>query len=104
LIDHPEGRLVDYFRSLDRLQGLGDVLVLPGHGPVGATCVERASAILQHRRDRLAEVRSAWSAGAMTAPDLVRAVYGDLEPPLARAAQRNVEAALEYLQNVDPDG
>jgi glyoxylase-like metal-dependent hydrolase (beta-lactamase superfamily II) len=101
LIDHPEGRLNDYFASLDRLRDLGDVLVLPGHGPVRDTSVERASEILRHRRERLAQVRQARADGAVTTTDIVRAVYGDLEPELLLAAARNVRAQVEYLQTIE---
>jgi glyoxylase-like metal-dependent hydrolase (beta-lactamase superfamily II) len=97
LIDHPEGRLHDYFASLDRLHDLGEVLVLPGHGPVGHTSVQRASEILRHRRERLAQVRRARVDGAVTTIDIVRSVYPDLEPGLMLAAARNVEAQVEYL-------
>jgi glyoxylase-like metal-dependent hydrolase (beta-lactamase superfamily II) len=103
LIDHPEGRLHDYFASLDRLHDLGEVLVLPGHGPVGHTSVQRASEILRHRRERLAQVRQARVDGAVTTMDIVRAVYPELEPELMLAAARNVEAQVEYLQLTEPE-
>lgn len=102
LIDHPEGRLADYFASLERLGGLGEALVLPGHGPVSETALERASAIVKHRRERLAQVRLAWAGGAVTVREVVDAVYGQLDADLLPAAERNVAAQIEYLRTAQP--
>jgi len=54
-------------------------------------------AYLAHREERLAQVRTALAQGARTATDVVRIVYAELDPSLRVAAQRSVEAQLEYL-------
>jgi glyoxylase-like metal-dependent hydrolase (beta-lactamase superfamily II) len=97
LVDHPEGRLRDYLESLERLASLDDAVVLPGHGPHGARVGELAQAYLEHRHTRLAQVRAALNAGAVTSRDVVDAVYADVPDHLKPAAERNVLAQLTYL-------
>lgn len=104
VIAHPEGRLADYLATLDRLRGLGEVVVLPGHGPVSGDAVGQATAYLAHRRERLDQVREAVAAGASTADDVVDAVYADVSGDVRWAALLSVEAQLAYLREVSESG
>ncbi|MCW2622599.1 MAG: putative hydrolase [Frankiales bacterium] len=97
VIAHPEGVLADYLTSLRRLQELGDLTVLPGHGPELPSAESVTTAYLAHRAERLEQVRQAVAAGALTAEQVVAAVYGDLEKTLARAARMSTRAQLLYL-------
>src|SRR2546429_7606806 len=54
-----DGSLAAYLASLELLEGLGPMRVLPGHGAALADCGAAAHAYLEHRRARLAEVRDA---------------------------------------------
>jgi len=98
VIAHPDGHLGSYLSSLRRLRELGRRLVLPGHGPVLPDLAAAADAYLAHRAERLAQVRAAVAAGALTARDVVRQVYGDLDPALYEAAARSAQAQLDYLR------
>jgi glyoxylase-like metal-dependent hydrolase (beta-lactamase superfamily II) len=93
----PDGNLGDYLASLRRLEGLGPVPVLPGHGPALADCAAAARYYLQHRLARLEQVRAARAAGAETAEQVVRVVYADVDPVLWPAAEWSVRAQLAYL-------
>lgn len=101
VVPWPEGHLGDYLSSLDRLVELsrsGRVRRLaPGHGPVVDDPVEHLQTLRAHRLERLEQVRDAVAAGARTAADVVSAVYGPLEPTLARAAASSVRAQLAHL-------
>jgi 8-oxo-dGTP pyrophosphatase MutT (NUDIX family) len=93
--------LADYLASLRRLQELGEVTVLPGHGPELPSAGAVTTAYLAHRADRLEQVRQAVTAGSLTAEQVVATVYGDLEKTLARAARMSTRAQLLYL-GLDP--
>ena len=97
VVAHPDGVLADYLRSLDRLAGLGDLAVLPGHGPELASAGVAAERYLAHREQRLQQVREALDAGAQTPEQVVRTVYADVDPALWPAAELSVRAQLAYL-------
>ncbi|QCU77228.1 MBL fold metallo-hydrolase [Citricoccus sp. SGAir0253] len=57
MIDHPDGTLADYLRSLELLISLGDATVLPAHGPALASIAEVGRQYREHRHARLEQVR-----------------------------------------------
>ncbi|QCY46491.1 MBL fold metallo-hydrolase [Glutamicibacter creatinolyticus] len=80
ILEHPDGTLVDYLDSLQRLAGLPDLPLHPAHGP-------------QHR-----VAPAAGKAGAHATPaELLDLVYPDLDPRLVGAATHSLEAQLHYL-------
>jgi glyoxylase-like metal-dependent hydrolase (beta-lactamase superfamily II) len=103
VVAHPDGDLGDYLRSLELLEGLGTIPVLPGHGPSLADCAAAARHYLEHRRQRLDQVRVAVAAGAGTAREVVETVYADVDPALWPYAEWSVRAQLAYLQAESPD-
>ena len=98
VVAHPDGVLADYLASLRRLQELGDLQVLPGHGPELASAGVAATHYLAHRAQRLVQVREALEAGATSAQQVVETVYTDVDRALWPAALQSVRAQLVYLQ------
>ncbi len=124
MVAHPDGRLVDYLSSLRTLQRLIDEspidVVLPGHGPVVSSPADAVAYYMQHRYERLDQVRRALegiakpvsaselgsSEGEPTTgglisdgliKDIVAMVYADVPRELWPAAELSVAAQLEYL-------
>ncbi|MDP5228580.1 MBL fold metallo-hydrolase [Arthrobacter sp. YJM1] len=102
MIDHPDGTLGDYLRSLERLAALAETAkgtrVLPAHGGLGRELADVVHEYRDHRLARLAEVRAAVAqlgddAGAVTA-----LVYSDVPPGVLPAARLSIEAQLRYLR------
>ena len=98
VVAHPDGVLGDYLESLRRLQSLGDLTVLPGHGPELPSAGVAAEQYLAHREARLDQVRAALAAGATTAEQVVQTVYADVDRVLWPAATLSVRAQLLHLQ------
>jgi glyoxylase-like metal-dependent hydrolase (beta-lactamase superfamily II) len=100
VVAHPDGNLGDYLDSLRRLRELGDIAVLPGHGPELPSAAQAAQFYLDHRSQRLDQVRAALAQlGAdASARQIVETVYADVDPVLWPAAELSVNAQLEYLQ------
>ncbi|WP_131749139.1 MBL fold metallo-hydrolase [Frankia sp. Cppng1_Ct_nod] len=98
VVAHPDGRLGDYLTSLRRLRDLGDVTVLPGHGPELPAAGRAADAYLAHRQARLDQVQAALTAGDTTASEIVQRVYADVDPALWPAAELSVRAQIDYLR------
>jgi glyoxylase-like metal-dependent hydrolase (beta-lactamase superfamily II) len=103
VVAHPDGVLADYLASLRRLTTLQGVAVLPGHGPELADAGTAAQAYLAHREQRLAQVRQALADGGpeLSADEVVRRVYADVDPALWPAAELSVRAQLAYLRSQD---
>jgi glyoxylase-like metal-dependent hydrolase (beta-lactamase superfamily II) len=99
VVAHPDGVLADYLASLERLRALGDLTVLPGHGPELPSAGEAASYYLAHREGRLEQVRAAVEAGATTPRAIVETVYADVDRAVWPAAEMSVRAQLDYLRD-----
>lgn len=100
VIDTEDGSLRDYLDSLHRLQGLGARTVLPGHGPDLPDLNAVTAMYLAHREERLDQVRAALrelgeGAGAR---QVVEHVYTDVDQKLWDAAEKSVQAQLDYLR------
>jgi len=102
VVAHPDGALGPYLDSLNRLEAFANspanvARLLPGHGPV----IEDPTAVLtyyiNHRQERLSQVRAALAEGHTTPEAIVRHVYADVPPTLWPAAERSVRAQLDYL-------
>ncbi|HZI98146.1 MAG TPA: MBL fold metallo-hydrolase [Actinomycetales bacterium] len=106
VVAHPDGRLGPYLDSLRRLRSAVEVggvdRVLPGHGPVldGARSV--LDGYLDHREQRLEQVREAVAGGAVDPRAVVEVVYADVDERLWPAAELSVRAQLEYLNPTPP--
>ena len=98
VVAHPDGVLGDYLASLRRLRELGELTVLPGHGPELASAGAAAEHYLAHRESRLEQVRAAVAAGATTPEQVVETVYADVDRVLWPAATLSVRAQLEHLR------
>lgn len=94
----PDGDVGAYLATLRTLSGLVGVPVLPGHGPVLPDCAAAATWLLEHRLERLEQVKGALERGAETAEDVVAMVYADTPLSLRVAAEWSVRAQLEYLR------
>jgi glyoxylase-like metal-dependent hydrolase (beta-lactamase superfamily II) len=102
VVAHPDGRLGDYLGSLQMLartcadQGIDRLL--PGHGPVIDEPALVVDYYLQHRRERLQQVREAINAGATTVAEITDRVYWDVPGEVRRAAEATVSAQVAYLE------
>lgn len=102
VIDPTDGGLGPYLDSLRRLADLAPgTVVLPGHGPELPDAPAVARMYLDHREERLEQVRAALDRlGAdATARQVVEQVYADVDESLWPAAEWSVRAQLEYLRS-----
>lgn len=100
VVAHPDGHLGSYLDSLRRLAELpAGVPALPGHGPELSDVRAAAEFYLQHRRERLEQIRAAVAElGADATPrQVVEIVYADVDRAVWPAADLTVQAQLTYL-------
>ncbi len=102
VVAHPDGELGAYLESLRRLRDLAEAraveTVWPGHGPVLEQAIPVLDYYLEHRAERLEQVREALAAGARDPMAVVRRVYVDVDERLWPAAELSVRAQLKYLR------
>jgi ribonuclease/clavin/mitogillin len=98
LIDPPEGNMLDYLASLERMRALPNLSVLfGGHGPAIANPYEKIDEYIAHRRQREELILAAVRAGASTPKEIVARAYTDVSPKAHAMAERAVLAHLEKL-------
>lgn len=93
--------LGDYLGSLRRLREIpAGALGLPGHGPELAELGVTVREYLEHREQRLEQVRAALRqlGPQASARDVVEWVYADVDRSLWAAAEMSVRAQLDYLR------
>lgn len=99
LIAPPEGNMLDYLNSLDRLKNLPNLRFLCGsHGAAIANAPEKIESYIVHRLDREQKILNAWNAGAKTLREIVERVYVEIKPELLGLAEKSVAAHLEKLK------
>ncbi|MGO3758541.1 MAG: MBL fold metallo-hydrolase [Agrococcus casei] len=104
VIMHPDGSIADYFASLDKLEALGDLRVLPGHGEELPSIAAIAREYRDHRLERLDEVRDALATAGIRADDaaalatVADSVYASVPDSLRPAVEAMVHAQLAFVQ------
>lgn len=98
LIDPPEGNMIDYLASLERMRDLPNLSVIfGGHGPAMGNPYAKLDEYIGHRLEREQNILRAVREGANTPAAIVAAVYTDVSPKAHAMAERAVLAHLEKL-------
>ncbi len=101
VIAPPEGRMADYFASLEVLLDHPAELYLPGHGGRLDEPVRMVKAYLVHRRWREQAILGAIRNNIGSINGIVGLIYKDLNPKLTIAAALSVQAHVEHLMERD---
>ena len=97
IVAPPDGSMIDYMDSLDRLARRDEDLYFSGHGPEIAEGPRYVRFLERHRRAREASILHRLAKGDADIPTMVRAIYIGLDPRLTGAAGYSVLAHLEDL-------
>lgn len=94
------GDMFDYMNSLQRLQALDIAEIVPGHGPTIANAQEKIAEYIAHRRLREQQILQTLEVlpRGVTIPEMVPAIYVDVDPKLHAIAAWSVEAHLLKLE------
>jgi glyoxylase-like metal-dependent hydrolase (beta-lactamase superfamily II) len=97
IVAPPDGSMVEYMASLDRLTKRGEQLYFSGHGPEIQQGPRYVNFLIRHRRAREASILHRLGKGEADIPTIVRASYIGIDPRLTGAAGYSVLAHLEDL-------
>lgn len=101
VIDPPEGDLVAYLRSLERMLALAPRTIYPGHGPMVLGGTAKLEEYLEHRAMRERQVLDALKGQARTIDELVSEIYAEYPKDVLELAARSV---LAHLLKLDAEG
>ncbi|ABD05873.1 Beta-lactamase-like [Rhodopseudomonas palustris HaA2] len=97
IVAPPDGSMVDYMESLDRLMARDEQLYLSGHGAEILEGPRYSRFLKRHRQAREASILHRLAKGETDIPTMVRAIYIGIDPRLIGAAGYSVLAHLEDL-------
>jgi glyoxylase-like metal-dependent hydrolase (beta-lactamase superfamily II) len=97
IVAPPDGSMIDYMASLDRLARRDEDLYFSGHGPEIPEGPRYVRFLERHRRAREASILHRLAKGDADIPTMVRAIYIGIDPRLTGAAGYSVLAHLEDL-------
>ena len=97
IVAPPDGSMIDYMASLDKLAARDEDLYFSGHGPDIPEAQRYVRFLIRHRRAREASILHRLGKGEADIPTIVRAIYIGLDPRLTNAAGYSVLAHLEDL-------
>jgi glyoxylase-like metal-dependent hydrolase (beta-lactamase superfamily II) len=100
VISPPEGDMLDYLASLQRLQRMDIAEIVPAHGPIIGDPQAKLAEYIAHRLEREQQVLQAlqrFPQGA-TIPAMVSIIYADVDPRLHPVAARSITAHLLKLE------
>ena len=98
MVSPPYGDLTQFMASCRMLQTKQFDLFLPGHGEPVRNPKERLNSIISHRLDREEQILSTIKNTPMTATEITKIVYTEIDQRLIPAATRNVFAHLIDLK------
>ena len=102
MVAGPDGELAAYLQSLQRIEamtGAGEVTrILPGHGPTLPDAAGVVRYYLDHRLERLEQVRAAVAVSGADVDGVLETVYAEVPHELWPAARLSVLAQLDYLR------
>ena len=105
VIAPPEGNMIDYLNSLERMKNLPNLKHLCGsHGSAVFDAPAKIESYIAHRTEREKQILRAIEAGAKTPREIVAKVYTGLDGKLVKLAEKSVEAHLEKLRKESSDG
>ena len=94
MVSPPYGDLTQFMASCRLLESKEFVLLLPGHGDPIESPRERLNFLINHRLERESQIKEAIKKTPLTAIEITKIVYTDIDNSLIPAATRNVFAHL----------
>ena len=97
VISPPDGDMGAYFASLEKLLARDDEIYWPTHGAPITDPKPFVEAFIAHRRDRERQIADCLGRGVGAIPQMVEAMYPDIDRGLHPAAARSVLAHLIHM-------
>lgn len=97
IVSPPDGNMVAYMETLDRLLARDDDIYYPTHGAPISSPNEYVQALYEHRLEREQQIVDCIESGLHTVDAMLPVVYSELDPSMYPAAARSLLATVECL-------
>ncbi len=97
IVSPPDGSMVDYMQTLDRLLLRDDNIYYPTHGAPITEPNDYVQALYEHRLEREQQVIDCVASGVQSVNAMLPVVYSELDPAMYPAAARSLLATIECL-------
>lgn len=97
IISPPDGDLSDYLKSLRKLLTRDDRIYWPCHGPAITEPKPFVQSFIDHRLQRVREVRQCLEQGIYKIEEMLPSIYTELDTNMYPAAARSILSTLIYL-------
>lgn len=94
IVSPPDGDVGAFLNSCEKLLTRDDRIYLPGHGENVDDPKGRTQWLIDHRKEREAQIVGVLDGGTYTPMEIVAKIYTEIPPALYGAAERNVFAHL----------
>jgi glyoxylase-like metal-dependent hydrolase (beta-lactamase superfamily II) len=96
-INPPDGDLIAYMQSLEKIKNLGVEKIFPAHGP-SPVLPKRIEEMIAHRKERHQQILKCIEQKITSPKEIVKRVYKEIPSALIPFAIKNVEAHLYAIQ------
>jgi len=97
IVSPPDGNMVAYMETLDRLLARNDDIYYPTHGAPVSSPQEYVRALYDHRLERERQVIDCVESGFHSIGTMLPVVYSELDPSMYPAAARSLLATIQCL-------
>ncbi len=97
IVSPPDGDMLAYMNSLEKLRARGEARYYPTHGAPIEEPGPFVDALIAHRQEREVQIAACLTAGIGHIPDMVARMYADVDARLHPAAARSVLAHLVHM-------
>ena len=99
VVNPGEGEIALYLRTMEKFMRYDPAVIYPGQGPVVTSSRAKLQELIQHRREREAQIVDLLTQGAKSVDDLFRIIYSGLNERLSHLARNQIRSHLIKLEN-----
>ncbi len=99
VVNPGEGEIALYLETLEKFMRYDPAVIYPGQGPVVTSPRAKLQELIQHRREREAQIVTLLTQGPKSVDDLFRVLYSGLDERMGHLARNQIRSHLIKLEH-----
>jgi endoribonuclease LACTB2 len=99
VVNPGEGEIALYLQTLEKFMRYDPAVIYPGQGPVVTSPRAKLQELIQHRREREAQIVTLLTQGPKSVDDLFRLIYSGLNERMSHLARNQIRSHLIKLEH-----